>query len=63
MTDQFTRTDQLTRSTIYERLRKRSYRRWGGEHGNVLFKKPGSRHQYYLQGVRDALRAVREDGM
>lgn len=46
-----------TLGRIYERLRKRSYRAWGGS-----WLGPGShRHEAYVQGVRDALRAVAEE--
>lgn len=38
---------------IYERLRKRSYRKLG-------IWKPAS-HAYYVRGVKDALDAVREE--
>lgn len=39
---------------IYERLRKRSYRRW-------TWWSHYDRHEAYVAGVRDALKAVEQD--
>lgn len=59
----------LTRTTLYERLRKRSYRAIGKTFSVI----DGDRrepvqvywnydlHEAYLQGVRDTIRAVRLD--
>lgn len=60
----------LTRTTLYERLRKRSYRAIGKtftvidgdrrEPVRVFWNR--DLHEAYLQGVRDAIRAVRLEG-
>ncbi len=41
---------RITRTTLYERLRKRSYRKW------IRYRISDREHEAYLQGVRDALR-------
>lgn len=59
----------LTRTRLYERLRKRSYRALGktfrvfdyGRSMSVPVEWNDALHEAYLQGVRDTIRAVRLD--
>ncbi len=51
--------ERTTRTPVYEKLRKRSYRRWGGDTGVSVHNKMIA-HHWYVKGVRDALNEVRD---